>query len=247
MNKSSENQPSGLGTFSICLMAFNEENTIGELIVQALARYADDDCLTEILIINNASTDSTPEIVLAISKDNPKVKLISLSTNSQYSGGCRKALETARGEFIIVADGDSQHPIYQIEKFRQMLHMDFDVVFGHRTKRAEPFSRKFSSKVLKVLSRSIINFKGPDVNCGIRGVRRSIVSSILPQITANLVNPEIYARAKINGLNIGFVQVTQHARPDLHLRESTFNFSNPLILLNMVLSYLKLVRSIRKD
>lgn len=234
-------------TFSICLMAHNEENTIGDLVNQALDYYHGNRNLLEILIIDNASTDLTSDIIKVIEQQDSIVKLISLSTNQKYSGGCRKALESAKGEFVFVLDGDLQHPIYQVKEFMKRLEEGADVVFGHRVKRAEPISRKISSKILKSMSKLIIDFKGPDVNCGIRGIRHQVIPQILPEINANLVNPEIYVRAKLHKLEIGFVKVEQYARPDLHLRKSTFNFSDPLDLLKMVFAYLIQVKKIRKD
>jgi len=231
-------------TFSICIMARNEENNIRSMVEDSLRIYAENLNLLEILIIDNASTDETSPISSELASQYPLVTHIRMQTNLMYSGGCRQALLNARGQFVYILDGDQQHPISQIARFENALNAGADLVFGNRIARAEPRSRIISSVVLKVLAKRIIGFNGPDVNCGIRGIRLDKAQKILPEITANFVNPEIYYRAKLSNLLIDFVEVDQLARPDQHMRPTTHNFKTPFKLLYQVLIYLLSVRKI---
>jgi glycosyltransferase involved in cell wall biosynthesis len=229
-------------TFSVCLMAHNEENNIRGLVEDALNIFAQDPKLIEILIIDNASTDNTSKISSELAKFHPVVKHVKIKTNSFYAGGCREALLQAQGRYVFILDGDQQHPISQIAKFQDALNCGADIVFGNRVTRAEPATRIFSSCVLKVLARIILGFSGPDVNCGIRGVRLEVVPKILPEIKANFVNPEIYRRGMHHNLRIVFVDIDQLPRPDQALRPTTHNFRTPAKLLYQVIQYLISVR-----
>jgi glycosyltransferase involved in cell wall biosynthesis len=219
-------------------MAHNEENNIRGLVEDALTIVSRNPKLIEILIIDNASTDNTSKIASELEKCHSVVKHVKIATNSMYAGGCREALLQARGQFVFILDGDQQHPISQIAKFQDALNSGADVVFGNRITRAEPATRIFSSRVLRLMARIILGFDGPDVNCGIRGIRLEVVPKILPEIKANFVNPEIYYRAMYHDLNIAFVDIDQLPRPDQALRPTTHNFRMPAKLLYTVIKYL---------
>jgi len=95
---------------TIAIPVWNEEKTIGETLKSLLSLDYPRDKL-EILIVNDASTDKTKEIIEAIMKKNPgyDIKLI-----NNKEGGKGKAypmnqmLELAKGEFFVNLDADSK-------------------------------------------------------------------------------------------------------------------------------------------
>jgi len=58
----------------------------------------------EVLVVNNGSTDATPEIV---SREYPKVRLISLPENRGYAGGMNEGLKASRGEILVPLNDDT--------------------------------------------------------------------------------------------------------------------------------------------
>jgi glycosyltransferase involved in cell wall biosynthesis len=229
---------------SVCLLVHNEENNLRPICEDALNVLKDLDGTNEILIIDNASTDSTPEISQALEREYSLIRWLRLETNQLYSGGVCQALKSSRGDYIFIVDGDFQHPINQILMFEAELTKGYGIVFGHRVSREEPFSRKLSSFILLLLAKLLIGFSLSDVNCGIRAVNAKFKDVISPTISANLVNPELYIRARKSEIPISEVKVKQFQRPDIGIRLSTHNFNNPATLFTMVVGYLKKVRSI---
>jgi hypothetical protein len=72
----------------------------------------------EIIVVDDASTDSTPEIVEQIGRTDHRVKLIRQPTNSGAYNARNAALDCATGEFITVHDADDwSHP----QKFEAQL------------------------------------------------------------------------------------------------------------------------------
>lgn len=57
----------------------------------------------EIIIVNNASTDDTAEYV---SKNYPQVKILNLTRNLSYAGGCNEGARHATGEYLIILNDD---------------------------------------------------------------------------------------------------------------------------------------------
>ncbi|HEQ60080.1 MAG TPA: glycosyltransferase family 2 protein, partial [Firmicutes bacterium] len=58
----------------------------------------------EVLVVNNGSTDATPEIV---SNEYPRVRLINLPQNRGYAGGMNEGLKASRGEILVPLNDDT--------------------------------------------------------------------------------------------------------------------------------------------
>jgi len=58
----------------------------------------------EVLVVNNGSTDATPEIV---SSEYPRVRLINLPQNRGYAGGMNEGLKASRGEILVPLNDDT--------------------------------------------------------------------------------------------------------------------------------------------
>lgn len=58
----------------------------------------------EVLVVNNGSTDATPEIV---SNKYPRVRLINLPQNRGYAGGMNEGLKASRGEILVPLNDDT--------------------------------------------------------------------------------------------------------------------------------------------
>jgi len=88
---------------SILIPVFNEQETIENTLNAVLASTYN---LTEIIVINDGSTDKTTEIVKAIAKKNRKVRLLN-KKNSGKADSLNYGIKNAKGELIGVVDADS--------------------------------------------------------------------------------------------------------------------------------------------
>jgi|GEM_PF-5804892 len=80
---------------SIVIPAYNSEKYIGTAVSSALAQNVPD---TEVLVVNNASTDRTAEVVASFS--DPRVRCVTHETNMGMVPNFRSGLEAARGKYI---------------------------------------------------------------------------------------------------------------------------------------------------
>jgi cellulose synthase/poly-beta-1,6-N-acetylglucosamine synthase-like glycosyltransferase len=99
--------PAGSTVVSIIVAARNEEKIISSTI-DDLLRQSYSKALTEIIIIDDHSTDSTAKIISSYAKQD--VKLISLNESNALNSYKKKAIQTAigqcRGDLIITTDAD---------------------------------------------------------------------------------------------------------------------------------------------
>lgn len=97
---------------SICIPTYNQENFISEAIEGALKQK---DCNFEIIISNDGSTDETSKICEEYKRKYPQlITLINQSSNKGIIQNTKDCLNTAKGQFIAICEGDD----YWIDDFK---------------------------------------------------------------------------------------------------------------------------------
>jgi glycosyltransferase involved in cell wall biosynthesis len=197
---------------TVGLPAYNEAGYIGQMVERTLRAGEMRTDPFEVVVVNNASTDRTAAIVEDIARGEPRVRLISHSENRLYAASCSTVTKAAKGDRIFILDSDGQHPPEDIWRFDAKLDEGYDIVFGWRTQRDEPFTRLVMSRFLWWLTHYYIGFDLHDINCGIRGFSRAYADRLEIRHRVNFVNPELFVRARQFGFRIGEVAVVQERR-----------------------------------
>lgn len=86
---------------SVCMAAYNGSLHIEEQIGSILAELGAHD---ELVVVNDASTDDTANIIRAF--EDPRIRLIEAGTNAGYVRTFERALSEARGEYVFLSDQD---------------------------------------------------------------------------------------------------------------------------------------------
>jgi dolichol-phosphate mannosyltransferase len=142
---------------SILCPVFNEEPTVPlfyERLNAALAPLADRYDF-EILFSDNRSTDHTVERVIELRAKDPRVQLLSLSRNFGYQHSIVAALRQAAGDAMCVIDADCEDPPEMIVTFIRHWEEGYDVVYGVRDRRAEPFALTWLRKIFYRVNKQI--------------------------------------------------------------------------------------------
>lgn len=206
---------------SIVLPAYNEAAYIAEMIRRTIAAGERRMDPFEVIVVDNASRDETATIVASIAERDNRVRLLCHPENRLYAGSCLSGTRAARGDRIFILDADGQHPPDDIWRFDDRLAAGADLVFGWRRTRNEPLFRIAMSRTLLLLARLYLGFPLHDVNCGIRAFDRAFADALVIAHRANLVNPELYVRARLGGFTVSEVEVDQEAR---HAGRSSHDF-----------------------
>lgn len=109
---------------SVCITAFNEERSIEYIVRRVLGQ----DCteLTELLIVDDGSTDRTPEICDSLEAEFEKVHLIKQS-NKGPGGARNTAISNAKGDFVIFIDSDDDVTDDYLQKLVSNLDEENDI------------------------------------------------------------------------------------------------------------------------
>jgi glycosyltransferase involved in cell wall biosynthesis len=142
---------------SIVSAVYNEEASIPifyERLQRVIAGHRDQFDF-ELIFTNNASTDATAEIIASLREKDPTVQLVTFSRNFGYQASLQAGLTYAAGDATIIIDVDCEDPPEMIPEFLLRWQEGYDVVYGIRTDRPEPWLIKKSRAVFyHVLSAS---------------------------------------------------------------------------------------------
>ena len=109
-----------------------------------------------VLFVNDGSTDNSYDIICDLRKEYSFVYVISLSSNVGHQKAIECGLRNAIGDLFVVTDVDCQDPPEMILEFLELREEGFDLVYGIRSDRDEPWLikglRKFFYHVVKRVS-----------------------------------------------------------------------------------------------
>ncbi|MBC7228971.1 MAG: glycosyltransferase family 2 protein [Actinobacteria bacterium] len=154
---------------SLVLPVFNEEKAIGEDLEEAVATLSSTDWEWEIIVVDDGSTDGTAEIAASF----PEVRLIRHPYNMGGGAARSTGIRHARGEVVVISDGDGTYPMRDIPRLVEALD-DCEMVVGARTKEAGTlkFLRVPAKFLIRKLAEFISGARIPDLNSGMRAMRR---------------------------------------------------------------------------
>ena len=133
---------------SVILPVYNEVEN-----VQALWEELSDvlrglDAASEVLFVDDGSTDGTLDKLKALQADDGRVRVIELRRNFGQTAALAAGFDHARGDIIITMDADRQNDPRDIPRLMDKMHEGFDLVSGWRAARQDKFiSRRLPSMI----------------------------------------------------------------------------------------------------
>lgn len=176
----------------------------------------------EIIFVDNGSRDNAAEVILDLSRKNPRVVGLSLSRNFGSQAAFRSGMEIATKRAVILLDGDLQDPPELIEQFVAKWREGYDVVYGRRVKREATLVMQAAYKLFYLLLNRMSYVYMPRDAGDFSLMDRKVVRWILECKERDLF---------IRGLRafVGFRQVgVDYHRPDRLFGKSNLNFLNNL-------------------
>jgi polyisoprenyl-phosphate glycosyltransferase len=90
----------------------------------------------ELVVVDDGSTDSTPEILDRLAAEDPRVRVVYLSRNFGHQTAITAGLDHARGDAVVMIDADLQDPPEVIPRLVERWRRGSDVVYAVREHRA---------------------------------------------------------------------------------------------------------------
>lgn len=155
---------------SVVIPIYNEEENIPEL-YRRLTEVLEKLCIGkgyppdsfEILMVDDGSKDRSWQAIREIHGKDRRAKGISFSRNFGHHVAVTAGLDHAKGEAVILMDGDLQDPPEEIPKLFEKFKQGYDLVYGIRHERKDPPLKKMTSFLFWWMLR---RFSGVDIPRG---------------------------------------------------------------------------------
>lgn len=164
---------------SIVIPVFNEEESLPELF-DWICRIVDEhQYATEVLFIDDGSSDSSWEVITSLFLKDPRAKGIRFNRNYGKSAALQTGFHAANGEVVITMDADMQDSPDEIPALVEMImEENYQLVSGWKKKRNDPISKTIPSKFFNRITRLVSGIKLHDFNCGLKAYHRDVVKNI---------------------------------------------------------------------
>jgi len=199
---------------SVVIPVFNEAATLRQIVqrIQAL------DISTEILIVDDGSTDGSDRIADELARQFENVQLLTHRRNFGKGRALRTGISHATGEYVIVQDADLEYDPNDYGKLlRPLMGGRADAVFGSRflagsEHRVLYFRHYLGNRFLTFLSNLTTDLNLTDMESCYKAFRRDLLQSIELEEDRFGIEPEITSKVAKAGARVYEVGISYHGR-----------------------------------
>jgi glycosyltransferase involved in cell wall biosynthesis len=210
-----------LKQLSILIPAYNEARTLHLILDRIKEVQLIDGLKKELIIVNDASTDNTEQVIEKYKQENPTlgIQYFSQEKNQGKGAAIHKAIELASGDYLIVQDADLEYdPREYNDLLKPILEGNADVVYGSRFIGGNPhrilfFWHSIGNKFLTFLSNLFTNLNLTDMETCYKLMDAKIAKSLNLKEKRFGFEPEITSKlAKVKKIRIYEVGISYYGR-----------------------------------
>lgn len=182
--------------FTIVIPAYNESKILQD-VLRTLGKPRG---CREIIVVDDGSTDNTAEILKG-----ENVRVISHPYNKGYGAALKTGVINAKTKIVAFYDADGQHNPRDLENLIRNFE-NYDMLVGKRGKDShQDWMRKPGKWLLSKISNFLTGRKIPDLNSGLRVIKRDILLNLLHLMPDGFSFSTTSTVAFINlGFNVGY-------------------------------------------
>ncbi|HBY97275.1 MAG TPA: hypothetical protein DEP84_25610 [Chloroflexi bacterium] len=223
---------------SICAPAYNEEESIGQVVRDWERVLAETDVTGEIVIGNDGSTDRTGEILTRLQAEFPNLVVVSHAVNGGYGRALRSAIRASRGRFVLTIDSDGQFDAGEWQAlYEEMERGGFDLVTGYRHSKRAGAVHVLADRGLNRLIRLLFGLNLRDTNCALKLFKGEVVRVLGGEAMGYPTPTEFHIRAQTLSFRTGEVRITHRERSGGATKLKAFKTSWQMALFLLYLKF----------
>jgi len=158
----------------------------------------------DVLIINDASTDATPQIADRLAAEDSRISVIHHPVNRKLGGSLKTGFTNATGELVLYTDADLPFDMVEVAKAIRLLRLyEADIVSAYRLDRTGEGPRRFIySYIYNHLVQAMFGLRFRDMNFAFKLMRRSMLDCVAMKSEGSFIDVELLARAQKLGFSI---------------------------------------------
>lgn len=143
---------------SLVLLAYNEEQSLGPVLDDALAYLDTRPGQHEVIVVDDGSSDGTLALARAAEARDPRVRVVVHEQNRGMGAGMRSGFGAARGDYVVMLPADGQVRAWEIDKLLPGLSQADIVLSTYGDDRARRGVWRLTlSRGLRLLMRALIH------------------------------------------------------------------------------------------
>jgi dolichyl-phosphate beta-glucosyltransferase len=207
---------------TIVLPAYNEEARLPASLERVIAFLGAQPYASELIVSDDGSTDSTPDIVRRIAETGPSpenvgARLVRAPQNAGKGAAIRRGVLEARGEYVFFMDADLATPPEDLAQLLARLESDADVAIGSRIqpdgsdmRASQPLQRRLAGKLFTFMRKAMrVLPEIDDTQCPLKGFRADAARAIFNEtrLTGWIFDAEVLYVARSLGYRIASLPV----------------------------------------
>jgi len=194
----------------------------------------------ELVIIDDASTDSTPRLADAAAALNSRIKVVHHPVNRKLGGSIKSGFAASSGDIVLYTDADLPFDMREVHNaIRLMTQYEADIVSAYRFDRTgEGYVRVVYSMFYNLMVRILFGVRFRDINFAFKLCRTKIFSHVDLKSEGSFIDAELVVKAQKHGYTVIQFGVDYFPRT-----RGVSTLSSPSVILKI----LREARSLRRE
>jgi len=155
---------------SVVIPSYNEKANLRKGVLDKVQHFLEKQKYkSEVIVVDDGSTDGSIEFTDKFIKDNPSFRLIK-NSHLGKAGAVTSGMLGATGDNVLFMDMDQATPIEEVDKLFPFLN-EYDIVIGSRgsKRKGDPWTRLLMARGMMILRSLIVGIGGiSDTQCGFK-------------------------------------------------------------------------------
>jgi glycosyltransferase involved in cell wall biosynthesis len=158
----------------------------------------------ELIVVDDASTDSTPQLADALAAADPHVRVVHHPVNRKLGGSMKTGFATATGDLVLYSDADLPFDMAQVGQAVHLLrYYEADIVSAYRFDRTgEGSARAIYTYFYNLFIKGLFGVRMRDINFAFKLCRRSVFEHIELKSEGSFIDAELIIRARKLGFDV---------------------------------------------
>jgi dolichol-phosphate mannosyltransferase len=196
---------------SVVIPAHNEAEVVEPTLRGLIDHLGPEGIDYEIVVVDDASSDGTGDIVRRVGQDEPRVRVVRHEAPNGFGFAVRKGLESFKGDAVVIVMADGSDDPRDVVLYYRVLEAGYDCAFGSRFM---PGAQVHDYPKLKLLMNRIVNtgiralFRHGynDTTNAFKAYRREVIENLRPLLSHHFnMTVELPLKAITRGFSYAIV------------------------------------------
>jgi dolichol-phosphate mannosyltransferase len=196
---------------SVVIPACNEAEVVEPTLRGLIAQLGPEGIDYEILVVDDASTDGTGDVVRRVSEDDPRVHVVRHEAPNGFGFAVRKGLEAFRGDAVAIVMADGSDDPRDVVLYYRVLEAGYDCAFGSRFMPGAhvhdyPRIKLLMNRIVNTGIRMLFRHGYNDTTNAFKAYRREVIENLRPLLSHHFnMTVELPLKAITRGFSYAIV------------------------------------------